>query len=82
MKVQSFYESEYFEIGQCAFPVLIEYTETLPNYEGEIDIVSCMIEVAGDDKNQVWAKVESEYFPKIEKQLLEVFEQEASDKAG
>lgn len=67
------FESECFEIGQCAYTASIEYSYT---WEGELEVVSCSIEVASDDFT-VWAKVDSEYFPAIERQLIKELKEAA-----
>lgn len=83
MKTQCFYESECFSLGDCEYPVHIEHVSsfTLDN-ELEVEIITCLIEVSGSDKNQVWARVDKEYFPVVELELLEALEQEASDNSG
>ena len=72
------YESECFTIGNCEFPASIEYEAD----QDDITVHSCMIEVAAADFT-VWAKVDPEYFPAIEKQLkqdlLEAAERERNE---
>lgn len=69
----NYHQSDCFTIGQCEFPAGIEYTECS---EGDVTVHSCMIEVSGGD-NQVWAKVDPEYFPAIERQLKQELEDAA-----
>jgi hypothetical protein len=59
------FNSECFPIGLCEYPVQIEYDQF---DDGDIEIQVCRIEVAAGDF-QVWAKVDTEYFPSIERQL-------------
>lgn len=64
------YNTQAFPVGLCEYPAQIEYEWD----EGEILVSKCMIEVAATDFS-VWAKVDPEYFPAIEKQLKKELEE-------
>lgn len=67
------FNSECFPIGLCEYSVQIEYEQS---DDGDIEIQVCRIEVAASDFS-VWAKVEPEYYPAIERQLKKELEEAA-----
>lgn len=69
------YDSECFPIGLGEYPVSIDYTTT---FDGEREVTQCMVEIAASDFT-VWAKVDPEYFPAIEKQLEIALEQDKDE---
>jgi hypothetical protein len=67
------YDSTCFNIGLCSYTAAIEYENDV---DGAVLVHSCMIEVSAGD-HEVWAKVDPEYFPAIEKQLARDLKEDA-----
>lgn len=67
------FTDQCFPVGLCEYPVQIEYEWD----EDKIRIHLCRIDVSGDSDHDVWATVEPDYYPAIERELKRALEEAA-----
>lgn len=68
----NYHQSDCFTIGLCEYPIQIEYEQCS---EGDITIHLCRIDVSGDADTSVWASVEPDSYPAIERELKRELEE-------
>ena len=60
-----------FPVGLCEYPIQIEYEWD----EDKVRIHLCRIDVSGDADTSIWATVEPDSYPAIERQLKKELEE-------